>query len=100
MQEQYSKNLKAQYDKKSSENTWKAFKGTDTYMNMFDNLENVSTKAIENMKAKLETLKEQMKNLDPSQLKEVMNFYNKMDEQLSKRSPLDSFITSYKEIKN
>nr|DAQ76922.1 MAG TPA: tail tape measure [Caudoviricetes sp.] len=99
MQEQYSKNLKAQYDKKSSENTWKAFKGTDTYMNMFDNLENVSTKAIENMKAKLETLKEQMKNLDPSQLKEVMNFYNKMDEQLSKRSPLDSFITSYKEIK-
>lgn len=55
MQEQYSKNLKAQYDKKSSENTWKAFKGTDTYMNMFDNLENVSTKAIENMKAKLES---------------------------------------------
>lgn len=46
MQEQYSKNLKAQYDKKSSENTWKAFKGTDTYMNMFDNLENVSTKAL------------------------------------------------------
>lgn len=99
MQEQYSKNLKTQYDKKSSENTWKAFKGTDTYLNMFDNLENVSTKAIENMKAKLETLKEQMKDLDPSQLKEVMNFYNKMDEQLSKRSPLDSLITSYKEIK-
>lgn len=99
MQEQYSKNLKTQYDKKSSENTWKAFKGTDTYLNMFDNLENVSTKAIENMKAKLETLKEQMKDLDPSQLKEVMNFYNKMDEQLFKRSPLDSFITSYKEIK-
>lgn len=99
MQEQYSKNLKTQYDKKSSENTWKAFKGTDTYLNMFDNLENVSTKAIENMKAKLETLKEQMKDLDPSQLKEVMNFYNKMDEQLSKRNPLDSLITSYKEIK-
>lgn len=99
MQEQYSKNLKAQYDKKSSENTWKAFKGTDTYMNMFDNLENVSTKAIENMKAKLETLKEQMKNLDPSQLKEVMNFYNKMDEQLFKRSPLESFLKSYEKIK-
>lgn len=100
MQEQYSKNLKAQYDKKSSENTWKAFKGTDTYMNMFDNLENVSTKAIENMKAKLETLKEQMKNLDPSQLKEVMNFYNKMDEQLFKRSPLESFLKSYEKLKN
>lgn len=99
MQEQYSKNLKAQYDKKSSENTWKAFKGTDTYMNMFDNLENVSTKAIENMKAKLETLKEQMKDLDPSQLKEVMNFYNKMDEQLFKRSPLESFLKSYEKIK-
>lgn len=99
MQEQYSKNLKTQYDKKSSENTWKAFKGTDTYLNMFDNLENVSTKAIENMKAKLETLKEQMKNLDPSQLKEVMNFYNKMDEQLFKRSPLESFLKSYEKIK-
>lgn len=99
MQEQYSKNLKAQYDKKSSKNTWKAFKGTDTYMNMFDNLENVSTKAIENMKAKLETLKEQMKELDPSQLKEVMNFYNKMDEQLFKRSPLESFLKSYEKIK-
>ena len=99
MQEQYSKNLKTQYDKKSSENTWKAFKGTDTYLNMFDNLENVSTKAIENMKAKLETLKEQMKDLDPSQLKEVMNFYNKMDEQLFKRSPLESFLKSYEKIK-
>lgn len=99
MQEQYSKNLKTQYDKKSSENTWKAFKGTDTYLNMFDNLENVSTKAIENMKAKLETLKEQMKDLDPSQLKEVMNFYNKMDEQLFKRSPMESFLKSYEKIK-
>ena len=78
--------------------TWKAFKGSDTYLNMFNNLENVSTKAIERMKIKLEGLKEQLKDLDPAQLKEVMTFFNKMDESLAERKPLKSFIDSMKKI--
>ena len=98
MRSEYLSNLDKKYEQKSSENTWKAFKGSDTYLNMFDNLENVSTKAIERMKIKLEGLKEQLKDLDPTQLKEVMTFFNKMDESLAERKPLKSFIDSMKKI--
>lgn len=98
MRSEYLSNLDKKYEQKSSENTWKAFKGSDSYLNMFDNLENVSTKAIERMKIKLEGLKEQLKDLDPTQLKEVMTFFNKMDESLAERKPLKSFIDSMKKI--
>lgn len=98
MRSEYLSNLDKKYEQKSSENTWKAFKGSDSYLNMFDNLENVSTKAIERMKIKLEGLKEQLKDLDPAQLKEVMTFFNKMDESLAERKPLKSFIDSMKKI--
>ena len=43
-------------------------------------------------------LKEQLKDLDPAQLKEVMTFFNKMDESLAERKPLKSFIDSMKKI--
>lgn len=98
MRSEYLSNLDKKYEQKSSENTWKAFKGSDSYLNMFDNLENVSTKAIERMKIKLEGLREQLKDLDPTQLKEVMTFFNKMDESLAERKPLKSFIDSMKKI--
>lgn len=98
MRSEYLSNLDKKYEQKSSENTWKAFKGSDSYLNMFDNLENVSTKAIERMKIKLEGLKERLKDLDPTQLKEVMTFFNKMDESLVERKPLKSFIDSMKKI--
>ena len=98
MRSEYLSNLDKKYEQKSSENTWKAFKGSDSYLNIFDNLENVSTKAIERMKIKLEGLKEQLKDLDPTQLKEVMTFFNKMDESLAERKPLKSFIDSMKKI--
>lgn len=99
LQNQMLGNLKTQYNKKSSENVWNSFKGSETYLSMFNNLDYVSTKAIDHMREKLDTLKEQMKNLDPTQLKEVTNLYNKMDEQLAERNPLKSFLENYKEIK-
>ena len=99
LQRQLQENLDKQYKKKTDINTWNSFKESDTYLNIFDNLDNVSTKAIEHMKKKLEALKEQLKSLDPSQLKEVMSFYNKMDEQLNKRNPLKAFIDSFKKIR-
>lgn len=98
LREQMLGNLKKQYNQKTSENTWNAFKGSETYLSMFDNLEYISTKAITHMREKLDTLREQMKDLEPTQLKEVMTLYNKMDEQLTKRNPFKSLVDSLKEI--
>ena len=99
LKKQLLDNLTSKYNKKTDENSWKHFKESDTYINIFSNLDTISTKAIENMRTRLESLKEQLKNLDPSQLKEVMSIYNKMSEQLADRNPLKSLLTSLSEIK-
>ena len=99
MQSEYLSNLNKQYKQKSSENTWKAFKGSDMYINMFEDLEHVSTKALNNMKSALENVKSSIGNLNPSNLKELMSLFNKMDEEIIKRDPVGSLISSLKEIK-
>lgn len=93
------KNLQTQYNAKTSENAWTGFKSSDTYITMFSNLEYVSTKTIESMRAKLDSLKESLKDLNPTELKAVADLYTKMDEQLSQRNPLDAFLKSYQKIK-
>ena len=99
LRKEYLDNLLLSYNKQSAENTWKAFKGSDMYINMFEDLEHVSTKALNNMKSALENVKSSIGNLNPSNLKELMSLFNKMDEEIIKRDPVGSLISSLKEIK-
>jgi len=99
MKEDYNKNLTSQYNEKSASNKWNSFKGSSTYTTMFSELDYVSTDTIKRIREQIVSLRNEMQRLDPTQMKDVVNALDKMDEQLANRNPLSSFVNSMKEIK-
>ena len=94
----YLSNLKKEYDKKSGENTWKEFQNSDMYVRLFDNLEQVSTKALNAMADRLKSLRSELSGLDPTQVKAVTEQLNKVNEVRNSRNPFRAFTTGLKEM--
>jgi len=78
---------------------YEAFKDSPIYIQMFDDLDHASTKMLTNMKARLQSMQGQWKNLDPTQLKELQSRLNEIDDQLTKRNPFKTLIDSIKEYR-
>ena len=83
--------LTAGYRRKEAEEVaklqYEAFKDSPMYVQMFDDLDHASTRMLENMKSRLESLQGAWRNLDPTQLKEMQSRLREIDEQLAKRNP-------------
>lgn len=88
------KNLKIQYNEKTAENIWKQFQMSDFYLRIFDDVETMSTRMLNAMRTKLQSLKEEMGNLDPSQLEDVTKAMNEIEDELHSRNPFSAFASS------
>lgn len=98
MKKQLQANLDAQYKKKTDENTWKDFKESDMYIAIFENLDQTSSRVLTVMRKKLNSLRGELKNLSPEQLKQIVQQMEKVDELLADRNPfkgLSSDIAEY-----
>lgn len=84
---QLQANLDAQYKKKTDENTWKDFKESDMYIAIFENLDQTSSRVLTAMRKKLNSLRGELKNLSPEQLKQIVQQMEKVDELLADRNP-------------
>lgn len=98
LQEQLQENLNAQYKKKTDENTWKNFKNSDMYVRLFDNLDKVSSKALDAMAERLQQLRTGLRNLDPTELKTIAEQINKVNEVRNSRNPFKAFTSGLKEM--
>lgn len=98
LQRQLQENLNAQYKKKTDENTWKNFKNSDMYVRLFDNLDKVSSKALDAMAERLQQLRTGLRNLDPTELKTIAEQINKVNEVRNSRNPFKAFTTGLKEM--
>lgn len=87
MKKQLQANLDTQYKKKTDENTWKDFKESDMYIAIFENLDQTSSRVLTAMRKKLNSLRGELKNLSPEQLKQIVQQMEKVDEQLADRNP-------------
>lgn len=87
LKKQLQANLDAQYKKKTDENTWKDFKESDMYIAIFENLDQTSSRVLTAMRKKLNSLRGELKNLSPEQLKQIVQQMEKVDEQLADRNP-------------
>lgn len=76
---------------------YEAFKDGPMYVAMFENLDTTSTSMLANMRNYIEDLKSEWKDLEPTQLKELQSRINDIDKTLSKRNPIKTLITSFKE---
>jgi DNA repair exonuclease SbcCD ATPase subunit len=59
---------------------WEAFKSSETFASMFNDLDNVSSKALGSMIKMLERYRTEWTDLPLSEMKEVINLLDKMDE--------------------
>lgn len=98
LQKQLQENLNAQYKKKTDENTWKNFKNSDMYVRLFDNLDKVSSKALDAMAERLQQLRTELRDLDPTELKTIAEQINKVNEVRNSRNPLKAFTSGLKEM--
>lgn len=89
-------NLTSQYNMKSDENAWKQFQESDFYIDLFQNLDNVSTKTLVAMRDKLAQMKEQLNDLKPSDVKAIVNNMEELNEVLAGRNPFKELIPSLK----
>lgn len=90
-------NLGAQRQKDEAQ--FEAFKNTQLYVRMFENLDYVSTQTLQTMKKRLENLKNSMKNLSPEQLKQIQSQYQKITKELSTRNPFKGLIKNLKDYR-
>lgn len=98
LQKQLKENLDAQYQQKTSKNNWKEFQKSDMYVRLFDNLEQVSSKALDAMAKRLQALRVDLKNLDPKDAKSIVEQINKVNEVRNSRNPFKAFTSGLKEM--
>lgn len=98
LQKQLQDNLTAKYKKKTGENTWKNFQGSDMYVKIFENLDHTSTKVLDYMIQRLQSLRDEMKNLDPTQVKAITEQISKLQETRNSRNPFKAFTSGLKEL--
>lgn len=92
-------NMQKETQKKLDEIDWKTFTSSDMYIEVFEDLERVSNKAIDSMLNHLEELKSSLKNLSPSDLKAITEQMQKLRDEMIKRNPFKSLADSIKEYK-
>lgn len=95
--EQIKKDIQKETRQKLDKQSFAEFKESDLYITMFEDLDRVSSSVLEQMKAKLISLKESLKDLSPTELKEITSQMQKIDEQIEKRNPFKELLPNIKE---
>lgn len=79
---------------------YETFKDSEMYINLFDNLDNASRRSLENMMDKLTEMRDSLKELDPTQLKDIQSRINEVDKQLARRNPFKAIADALKEYRD
>lgn len=87
------KGIQDEYNSKILKQEWEEFEKSSQYLNMFDDIENSSNAALRSMLSHLESLKQSMiaAGLPASDLKEILNQIEKVEEELEERTPFATF---------
>ena len=92
-------NLQKETQKKLDELDWKTFTGSDMYIEVFEDLERVSNKAIDSMLKHLEELKSSLKSLSPTELKTITDQMQKLRDEMIRRDPFKAMADSLKSLR-
>ena len=93
-------NVRRDYAQKIKKAEWDEFTKTPYIVQMFDDLDSVGTKALENLGKKLETLKDDLYSagLPASELKEILDKINKVEDELNERNPFRGLTDGFKNV--
>ena len=96
---QIRKQIQVDSQKKLDKAKWEEFTGMDSYIMMFEDLETLGTQSIKNLYENLDKLRLNLSHLDPSEVKEIVNQMEKLQEEMIKRNPFKAFRDARKDIK-
>lgn len=85
--------------KMGAELDYEQFKNSALYVQVFENLDNASKTALENMRNRLIALKDQWQNLSPEKVKELTKRLEELDAQIAQRNPFKSIADSIKKLR-
>ena len=90
--------VREETQKQLDKQQWEDFKNTDLYIELFEDLDNVSTNTLNRMKAKLVEIRDSLKNLDPSQLKDISKRIDNVNKALVSKNPFKNILSSVKNV--
>lgn len=88
--------VREETQKQLDKQQWEDFKNTDLYIELFEDLDNVSTNTLNRMKAKLVEMRDSLKNLDPAQLKEIAKRIDDVNKALVSKNPFKGIVKGIK----
>lgn len=86
-------------NEKLQKQAWEDFKGSDMYVEMFNDIGNASTRVIEAIQEKIGELRKSLKDLNPSDLKAITQEITKLEDELIKRNPAKAYFDLFKQVK-
>ena len=78
---------------------WEQFEGSDTYLNIFNDLESTSTTMLNHMLKKLNEFKEQWGDMPVSDMKKVVDKIIELETALISKNPWKAYETSIENVK-
>ena len=97
--ETIKRSLRIETQEKLDKEAWDEFKNSEMYTQMFEDLETLGNKAIDNLLDNLEKLKDSLKNLPANEVKEIMTQINKLSDIKNERNPFASLRDAMKEVR-
>ena len=94
------KQIQIDSNKELDKQQWDRFRGTELYTMMFEDLEVLGTQSIKNLYDHLEKLKGNLSHLDASEVKEIVNQMEKLQEEMIARNPFEAFRKAQKDIRS
>ena len=91
-------NMRKETEKKLDEVDWKTFQGTDSYIEMFQDLGKVSNEALSAMIDKLKEMQKSM-HLSATDMKTMAEQIEKIEDEFIKRNPFTQMAKSIKALK-
>lgn len=90
------KGIQDEAEKKLQSLEWDEFKESDTYIRMFEDLEYASKKSIESIIERLKEMRENLKELSPTDIKEITNAIERLEDAAANKKPFASLAESIK----
>lgn len=95
-QERIVTQIKQETQVKKDKQAWEDFQGSEIYIKMFEDLEFASTKALDIMESKLLDVRNSLKNLSPTELKQINDQLEKIREVKISRNPFEGLQKNVK----
>lgn len=95
---QLREGVKRETSEKYDKAKWKEFQDSDMYIQMFEDLDYMSTATLQRLRNRLIEIRDSLHDLPPESLKEIQAQFDKIDEVITQRNPFKELAKSLKAV--